>query len=534
MFNKENKVENKLLYVMEMDIIEEKDEDLYTETTTEKTKNNEEKEIKEEKIEENNEENNEQNDDINEENKEININDDIKNTINNIAEYLTAQYKCGVIHGDIKAKNMTKNKFLDFGSFDMVTNYETNTEFSDVVGTPEYWDLVRIFNKKLDLVDPYNILLEDYQLSDLYASIVALYYYIFKEYPAFATLIIIIKSILKHYINDVKNNKNYCNEAYEKNIEDFIKNFPIGNNLVKCTKAFEKDKKLKKQIKKDIEDNNILKEKEEKEEEEEEEEDDEEEGEGEKEKENLNKFNKYLKEVEDKNYLSEEVKQLRYCIYKIIQKSLLTVDDVNKEGENVDKDKLFFIMSKKKEFYSKGKDGWIVVEKFSEKVVEKLIGIYKDLRKKELENLECLINNDDEKKNMLGRIMYQILQQGTFANSEKYPAFKVYKNEHSYNNEAKDKENYRRDNLDYRKNKEELINKIRNKDDQDKIKKSFEGYKVFWEDYEKRLSLRKNSYLYTLEPLSIKSLITQQPYYQYKKSFIDTINEGKNENEEKK
>ena len=521
MFNKENKVENKLLYVMEMDIIEEKDEDLYTETTTEKTKNNKENEIKEENIEQNNE--------IKEEDKEIDINDDIKHTINNIAEYLTAQYKCGVIHGDIKAKNMTKNKFLDFGSFDMVTNYETNTEFSDVVGTPEYWDLVRIFNKELKLVAPYDALLKDYQLSDLYASIVALYYYIFKEYPAFATLIIIIKSILKHYINDTQNNEKYCKEGYKETIEDFIDRFPTGEELVECTKAFEKDKKLKKQINKDIKDDNILKEEEKKEEEE----DDEEEGEGEKEKENLNKFNKYLKEVEDKNYLSNEVKQLRYCIYQIIQNSLLTVEDVNKEGGNVDKDKLFFIMSKKKEFYSKGEGGWEEVKKFTKEVVEKLIKIYRNLREQELKNLKCLINNKDEKKNMLGRIMYQILQQGTFANSEKYPAFEVYKNEHSYNNEAKGKEDYRRKNLDYRKNKEELINKIRNKDEQEKIKKSFEEYKGFWEDYEERLLLRNKSYLYTLEPLSIKSLITQQPYYEYEKSFIDTINEEKKGNEEK-
>ena len=555
MFNEDNKVQNTLLYVMEMDIIDEKDEDLYTETTTEKTKNNEEKEKKEGKIEQKNE--------INEENKEININDDIKYTINNIAEYLTAQYKCGVIHGDIKAKNMTKNKFLDFGSFDMVTNYETNTKFSDVVGTPEYWDLVRIFNKNLDLVDPYDVILKDYQLSDLYASIVALYYYIFKEYPAFATLIIIIKSILKHYINDVNNNNDYCKEGYEKDIEKFIDRFPTGEELVECTKAFEKEKKLKKQINKDIKDDNVLKEEKkeeekkegeekeenedseessEKEEEEENENDNnnektEENKEEEKENLNLNKFNKYLKDVEDKNYLIEEVKQLRYCIYKIIQKSLLTVEDVNKgveKDENVDKDKLFFIMSKEKEFYSKGKEGWIVVEKFSEEVVEKLIGIYKDLRKKELENLECLINNDDEKKNMLGRIMYQILQQGTFANSDKYPAFEVYKNEHSYNNEAKDKENYRRENLDYRQAKSELIKKIRNKDDQVKIKESLKEYKGFWDDYEERLSLRKKSYLYTLEPLSIKSLITQQPYYQYEKSFINIINEEKEKNEEKK
>ena len=523
MFNKDNKVQNAFLYVMEMDIIDEKDEDLYTETTTEKTKNNEKNEIKEKKIEENNEEN-----------KEIDINDNIKNTINNIAEYLTAQNKCGVIHGDIKAKNMTKNKFLDFGSFDMVTNYETNTEFSDVVGTPEYWDLVRIFNKNLDLVDPYDVILKDYQLSDLYASIVALYYYMFKEYPAFATLIIIIKSILKHYINDIPNNDKYCKNVYEEDIEEFIDSFPTGKELVDCTKAFEKEKKLKKQIKKDIEDNNILKEKEEKEEEEEEEEDDEEEGEGEKEKENLNKFNKYLKEVEDKNYLIKEVKQLRYCIYQIIQNSLLTVEDVNKEGGNVDKDKLFFIMSKKKEFYSKGEGGWEEVKKFTKEVVEKLIKIYKNLREQELKNLKCLINNNDEKKNMLGRIMYQILQQGTFANSEKYPAFKVYKNEHSYNNEAKGNENYRRENLDYRQAKSELIKKIRNNDKNENIKQSLEEYKGFWEDYEERLSLKDESYLYTLEPLSIKSLITQQPYYKYEKSFIDTINEEKKGNEEKK
>ena len=127
--------------------------------------------------------------------------------------------------------------------------------------------------------------------------------------------------------------------------------------------------------------------------------------------------------------------------------------------------------------------------------------------------------------------MYQILQQGTFANSEKYPAFEVYKNEHSYNNEAEGKEDYRRKNLDYRKNKEELINKIRNKED---IENFLDEDKNFKEDYEARLSLRKNSYLYTLEPLSIKSLITQQPYYEYEKSFIDTINEEKKENEEKK
>ena len=524
MFNKDNKVQNTILYVMEMDIIDEKDEDLYTETTTEKTKNNEEKEKKEEEINQENE--------INEEDKEIDINDDIKYTINNIAEYLTAQYKCGVIHGDIKAKNMTKNKFLDFGSFDMVTNYETNTEFSDVVGTPEYWDLVRIFNKNLDLVDPYDVILKDYQLSDLYASIVALYYYMFKEYPAFATLIIIIKSILKHYINDTQNNEKYCNEGYEKKIEEFIDNFPTEKELVECTKAFEKDKNLKKQTNKDINDNNVPKKEEKKEEEEEEEKDDEEEGEGEKEKENLNKFNKYLKEVEDKNYLIKEVKQLRYCIYQIIQNSLLTVEDVKKGGEEVKKDKLFFIMSKDKNFYSKDNGRWIEVEKFSEEVVEKLIEIYEKLRKQELENIEKLINNNDEKKNMLGRIMYQILQQGTFSNSEKYPAFKVYKNEHSYNNEAKGNENYRREDLGYRKVKSELINKIRNKEKNiDSFLKENEDFK---EDYEARLSLRKNSYLYTLEPLSIKSLITQQPYYKYEKSFIDTINEEKKGNEEKK
>ena len=191
-------------------------------------------------------------------------------------------------------------------------------------------------------------------------------------------------------------------------------------------------------------------------------------------------------------------------------------------------------MSKKKEFYSKGEKGWIVVKKFSEKVVEKLIGIYENLREQELENIGKLMNSKDEKNKMLGRIMYQILQQGTFANSEKYPAFEVYKNEHSYNNEAEGKEDYRRKNLDYRKNKEELINKIRNKDDQDKIKKSFEEYKGFWEDYKTRLSLKDKSYLYTLEPLSIKSLITQQPYYQYEKSFINIINEEKEKNEEKK
>ena len=521
MFNKDNTVQNPLLYVMEMDIIDEKDEDLYTETTTEKTKNNKKNEKKEENIERNNK--------INDENKEIDINDDIKYTINNIAEYLTAQYKCGVIHGDIKAKNMTKNKFLDFGSFDMVTNYETNTKFSDVVGTPEYWDLVRIFNKNLDLVDPYDVILKDYQLSDLYASIVALYYYIFKEYPAFATLIIIIKSILKHYINDVNNNNDYCKEGYEKDIEKFIDRFPTGEELVECTKAFEKDKKLKKQINKDIKDDNVLKE----EKKEEEKKEGENKNEEKEEKEVfLNKFNKYLKEVEDKNYLIEEVEQLRYCIYKIIQKSLLTINDVKEK--NVDKNKLFFIMSKEKEFYSKGKEGWIVVEKFSEEVVEKLIEKYEDLRKQELKNLECLINNDDKKKNMLGRIMYQILQQGTFANSDKYPAFDVYKNEHSYNNEAKGKENYRRENLDYRTAKEELIKKIRNNDDQVKIKESLKEYKGFWDDYEERLSLRKKSYLYTLEPLSIKSLITQQPYYQYEKSFINIINEEKEKNEEKK
>ena len=48
------------------------------------------------------------------------------------------------------------------------------------------------------------------------------------------------------------------------------------------------------------------------------------------------------------------------------------------------------------------------------------------------------------------------------------------------------------------------------------------------------MSLKDESYLYTLEPLSIKSLITQQPYYKYEKSFIDTINEEKKGNEEKK
>ena len=501
MFNKDNTVQNPLLYVMEMDIIEEKDEDLYTETTTEKTKNNEENEIKEEKIKQDNE--------INEEDKEIDINDNIKNTINNIAEYLTAQNKCGVIHGDIKAKNMTKNKFLDFGSFDIVTNYETNTDFSDVVGTPEYWDLVRIFNKQLELVAPYDALLKDYQLSDLYASIVALYYYMFKEYPAFATLIIIIKSILKHYINDVDNNKNYCN--YEKKIEDFIDSFPIGKKLVECTKAFEKDKNLKKQINKDMNDDNLLKEEE---------------------KEKLDKFNKYLKEVEDKNYLIGEVKQLRYCIYQIIQYSLLTVDDVKKRDEEVDQNKLFFIMSKDINFYSKGEDRWIEVKEFTKDVVEKLIKIYEDLREKELENIGKLINSKNEKNKMLGRIMYQILQQGTFANSDKYPAFEVYKNEHSYNNKTEGNENYRREDLGYRKIKSELINKIRN--NEKNIENFLNDNEDFKNDYEERLFLQKNSYLYTLEPLSIKSLITQQPYYQYKKSFIDTINEGKNENEEKK
>ena len=208
----------------------------------------------------------------------------------------------------------------------------------------------------------------------------------------------------------------------------------------------------------------------------------------------------------------------------------MTVEDVNKKGGNVDKDKLFFIMSKKKEFYSKGEGGWEEVKKFTKEVVEKLIKIYKNLREQELKNLKCLINNKDEKKNMLGRIMYQILQQGTFANSEKYPAFEVYKNEHSYNNEAEGKEDYRRKNLDYRKNKEELINKIRNKED---IENFLDEDKNFKEDYEARLSLRKNSYLYTLEPLSIKSLITQQPYYEYEKSFIDTINEEKKGKEKK-
>lgn len=523
MFNNDNKVQNALLYVMEMDIIDEKDEDLYTETTTEKIKNNEEKEKKEEEIAQENE--------INEEDKKIDINDDIKHTINNIAEYLTAQYKCGVIHGDIKAKNMTKNKFLDFGSFDMVINYETNTEFSDVVGTPEYWDLVRIFNKQLELVAPYDVLLKDYQLSDLYASIVALYYYMFKEYPAFATLIIIIKSILKHYINDVGKNNDYCNEKYEKTIEDFIGSFPTGKELVECTKAFEKEKKLKKQINKGMKDGNIPKEenKEEKKEEEKEEKEGEEEK---KEKENLNKFNKYLKEVEDKNYLSNEVKQLRYCIYQIIQKSLLTITDVKEK--DVDKDKLFFIMSKQKKFYSKGEIGWSEVNEFSPKVVEKLIEIYKNLREKELENIEKLTKSEDEKKNMLGRIMYQILQQGTFANSEKYPAFDVFKNEHSYNNKAEGNEDFRRKDLNYRTAKVELIKKIRNKDTQENIKKFLEDYNGFGEDYEARLALRKNSYLYTLEPLSIKSLITQQPYYQYEKSFINIINEKEKENEENK
>lgn len=488
MFNSANKVENSLLYVMEMDIIEDKDDDLYTDVT------------EEEKIVDNSE----QNDD----NNSIDISDNIKNTINNIAEYLTAQQKCGVIHGDIKAKNMTKNKFLDFGSFDMVTNYLFHPEFSDVVGTPEYWDLVRIFNRQLNLLDPYNVLLCDYQLSDLYASFVSLYYYMFKAYPAFATLIIIIKSILKHYVNDNGSNKNFLGNgmSYEENITDFIANFPLENELVKCTKAFEKDRKLKKQAKKDNNNNNGL---------------------NKDEMEYLLKFNKYLKDVEDKNYLSNEVKQLRYCILKIIQKSLFTVDDTKKQNVSEDKDKLFFIMSQNTNFYSKGKEGFTEVKAFNEPgVVSKLIEIYKQLRHKELENLETLINSEDETKKMLGRIMYQILQQGTFANSEKYPAYNVYINEHSYNGIVKGNEDYRKKNLTYKSLFNELKNKIRAKD-KTKLDAFLNTNADFRQDYNIRLNLHKDSYLYTLEPLSIKSLISQQPYYKYEKSFINTINEEK-------
>lgn len=488
MFNSANKVENLLLYVMEMDIIEDKDDDLYTDVT-------EEKEIVDNGVQ-------------NEDNNSIDISDNIKNTINNIAEYLTAQQKCGVIHGDIKAKNMTKNKFLDFGSFDMVTNYLLDTDFSDVVGTPEYWDLVRIFNRQLNLLDPYNVLLCDYQLSDLYASFVSLYYYMFKAYPAFATLIIIIKSILKHYVNNKGSNKNFLgNEmSYEEKITDFINKFPLENELVKCTKAFEKDRKLKKQAKKNSNNNNGLKEDE---------------------KGYLLKFYKYLKDVEDKNYLINEVKQLRYCIFKIIQKSLLTVDDTKIQNESEDRDKLFFIMSQNTNFYSKGEEGFIEVKAFNDSdVVNNLIDIYKQLRGKELENLETLIKSDDDTKKMLGRIMYQILQQGTFANSEKYPAYKVYKNEHSYNGIVEGNEDYRKTNLTYKSLFSELKNKIRAKDNK-KLKDFLNTDGDFSQDYNIRLNLHKKSYLYTLEPLSIKSLISQQPYYQYEKSFINTINEKK-------
>lgn len=495
MFNSANKVENPLLYVMEMDIIEDKDDDLYTDVT------------EEEKIVGNSEQN-EDNGVQNEDNNSIDISDNIKNTINNIAEYLTAQQKCGVIHGDIKAKNMTKNKFLDFGSFDMVTNYLFHPDFSDVVGTPEYWDLVRIFNRQLNLLEPYNVLLCDYQLSDLYASFVSLYYYMFKAYPAFATLIIIIKSILKHYVNDKDSNKYFLGEemSYEEKITDFIANFPLGNELVKCTKAFEKDRKLKKQAKKDNNNNNDLNVDEIK---------------------YLLKFNKYLKDVEDKNYLSNEVKQLRYCIFKIIQESLLTVKDTKKQVVSDDKEKLFFIMSQNTNFYSKGEEGFIEVEAFVDSdVVNKLIEIYKQLRGKELKNLEKLINSDDDTKKMLGRIMFQILQQGTFANSEKYPAYNVYINEHSYNGIVKGNEDYRKKNLTYKSLFNELKNKIRAKD-KTKLEAFLNTNADFLQDYNIRLNLHKDSYLYTLEPLSIKSLISQQPYYKYEKSFINTINEEK-------
>lgn len=489
MFNSANEVENSLLYVMEMDIIEDKDDDLYTDVT------------EEEKIVDNSEQNGDNN--------SIDINDNIKNTINNIAEYLTTQQKCGVIHGDIKAKNMTKNKFLDFGSFDMVTNYLFHPEFSDVVGTPEYWDLVRIFNRQLDLLDPYKVLLCDYQLSDLYASFVSLYYYMFKAYPAFATLIIIIKSILKHYVNDKGSNNNFLGNkmSYEENITDFIDQFPLGNELVKCTKAFEKDRKLKKQAKKDNNNNNN--------------------GLNDDEKEYLLIFNKYLKDVEDKNYLSNEVKQLRYCIFKIIQNSLLTVDDTKKHDVSGAKEKLFFIMSQNTNFYSKDKEGFIEVEEFKNSdVVNKLIEFYKKLRDKELDNLETLIKSNDDTKKMLGRIMYQILQQGTFANSDKYPAYDVYINEHSYNGKVEGNEDYRKMNLTYKALFNELKNLIRAKD-KEKLEAFLKANGNFSQDYNSRLELHEKSYLYTLEPLSIKSLISQQPYYRYEKSFINTINEEK-------
>ena len=74
-----------------------------------------------------------------------------------------------------------------------------------------------------------------------------------------------------------------------------------------------------------------------------------------------------------------------------------------------------------------------------------------------------------------------------------------------------------------------MINKLRNKDKKEELNNFLKENKDFKEDYETRLKLKENSYMYTLEPLSIKSLIAQQPYYQYKNSFINTINEVKNE-----
>ena len=247
------------------------------------------------------------------------------------------------------------------------------------------------------------------------------------------------------------------------------------------------------------------------------------------EKDFLSKFNKYLKDVEDKNYLINEVKQLRYCILKIIQKSLLTIKDTKKGNNEVNKDELFFIMSEDEEFYSNKENGCTKVTEFTTEVVNSLINIYKKLRAKELDNIEKLIDDSDLQKKMLGLIMYQILQQGTFANSEKYPAFNVYKNEHSFNEKTEDMDDYRRRNLGYKQLLTELINKLRNKDKKEELNNFLKENKDFKEDYETRLKLKENSYMYTLEPLSIKSLIAQQPYYQYKNSFINTINEVKNE-----
>ena len=45
-------------------------------------------------------------------------------------------------------------------------------------------------------------------------------------------------------------------------------------------------------------------------------------------------------------------------------------------------------------------------------------------------------------------------------------------------------------------------------------------------------SLKNNSYMYTLEPISVKGLIARQPYYKYEQSFIKTINKEQIMNKE--